>query len=198
MQTEILNLDPSDVLVLRTPAYLHATQRESVIADIKAQLGAGAKVIVLDGGLDLQVLRPAAVTEVQQDYPTTSRTLIVEVARDYERYRRQGGAPEQVAVVEMLRKEFDSADREKRAGRGRLQYVIERAEELDAEDAALAAAEVDDKPGIPAHTWVPRVHLVGEQQAFAISHDPIIDAYAIRDEDLTDAQRVEYKQVSVL
>lgn len=194
MQTEILNLEPTDVLVVRTTAYMHQGQRDNIVADIKAQLGADAKVIVLDGGLDLQVLRPASVADVQEDPAPAApaRILNEEVAREYEQYRRSGAAPEQVAVVEMLRKEFDSADREKRAGRGRLQYVIERAEELDAQDAALGEVLASEPAVLPAYTWVHASDLMEGQAGFAVSYDDKQNRYAILNENLTDHQRTTY------
>jgi hypothetical protein len=129
-----------------------------------------------------QVHAQAAAAEMAEAIDNQTIT-IEQVALHYETYRRTGTAEEQLRAVDALRKEFDSASKEKRAGRGRMEYVLDRAREMDAQMTA-ADAELD-KP--IEYVYLAEHELDGDQKLFALGQDAN-GRYAISLDNLTEAQ----------
>lgn len=75
---EALHLDPGDVLVIRATQFLSQAQREW-IAHRSREIFGDRKVLVLDGGLDLDVVRKTQFAVAQS---ATSSRPPVNVATD--------------------------------------------------------------------------------------------------------------------
>lgn len=58
-QVKVLPLRPTDVLVLRTPRTISQAQ-EQMVREAVQELTGHANVLVLDGGADVDVIRPTA------------------------------------------------------------------------------------------------------------------------------------------
>ena len=179
IETEFVFLQPADVLVVRTTAYMHQEQRAHIVAGIKAQLGAGAKVIVLDGGLDLQVLRPAGVA--------TDKLTVRLDASDMQKAISEVLEPGAVLLsAEAVRR---IAEKTGASAEAIARDLIDVGG-VAAPRAQEGPAEASEPAVLPAYTWVDKASLVGDQASFAISHDEKNDCYAILDENLTEGQRV--------
>jgi hypothetical protein len=58
----VLTLRPGDIVVIRCPVLLSADGVAHLRAALAKHIPAGHQVMILDGGLDLSVLRPEPVT----------------------------------------------------------------------------------------------------------------------------------------
>ena len=71
----LIQLQPDDVLVLRTPGRMDQAQRDAALAGLRSYLGPDRKVIFLDAGETLDVLRCAASDAAQTDQDGAQRAI---------------------------------------------------------------------------------------------------------------------------
>lgn len=53
----LIQLQPDDVLVVRHPSHLNRTQLDAMLAQLRSALGETQRVMILDGGQEIDVLR---------------------------------------------------------------------------------------------------------------------------------------------
>lgn len=123
------------------------------------------------------------VVEELEPLPSDPEPLITyeAVARNRAPWSDRNDIEEQLRVVQMFGAEYDSADKAKRAGRSRWQYVVQRAREMD-EAKANASAAVE----MPKYVWLTEAQVTRQQKLMALSQEG--NRYAIAVDDLTPEQ----------
>ncbi|MCX7283914.1 MAG: hypothetical protein NTX28_07695 [Novosphingobium sp.] len=71
----LIQLQPDDVLVLRCPGRMSQAQRDAALAGLRDYLGSDRKVIFLDAGETLDVLRGVDLAKAQGEQPGSSWTV---------------------------------------------------------------------------------------------------------------------------
>lgn len=130
----------------------------------------------------LELYEPVAPQAEPEPEPVVDQGPTYEaVARNRVAWAGRNDIEEQRRVVEMLGAEYDSADRAKRAGRSRWQYIVQRAREMD-EAKANASAAVE----MPKYVWLTEAEATQQQKLMALSKAG--DKYAVSVDDLEDGQ----------
>jgi hypothetical protein len=166
---------------------LAAVQHQQQIAHVRAMAGQ-SRAFADECRRLLEMYEPVVeeaqpepvVEEVADQGPTYEA-----VARNPSEWGGHPGAEEQLRVCMLLGAEYDSADKAKRAGRSRWQYVVARAREMD-DAKANASAEVE----MPKYVWLTEAEATQQQKLMALSKAG--DRYAVSVDDLTEAQRPAY------
>lgn len=57
LQTSVLSPEPGDVLVIKSREFLSQRQRDWLLQQVSQFVPAGVKPVVLDGGVDLQLIK---------------------------------------------------------------------------------------------------------------------------------------------
>lgn len=91
-EARVLRLEPDDIVVLTTSKQVSTADADEM-RDRMGALPEGHRVIVLDNGLSLEVLRPTQVApaQIQLDYKADSTGLMDEMRRHI-RMRGYGGS----------------------------------------------------------------------------------------------------------
>jgi len=68
----LIQLQPDDVLVVSHPSYLSMSQRDAMVDILRQTLGQTQRVLIIDAGQSLDVLRGVDLAEAQDELPTTT------------------------------------------------------------------------------------------------------------------------------
>lgn len=170
----LIELQPDDVLVLRCPGHMSQAQRDAALAGLRDYLGPDRKVIFLDAGEALDVIRVSLSGKVE----TNDIVRPAEQAQDGDQRAAHRQAYNDLAPEE--REQYGSFSG----------YVAYHG---GADPYAREVQHVDtDEPeaeGIPPHVWLYRNMLTDMQALAPLGRDDTNGQYAVAIDQLTDEQR---------
>lgn len=177
----LIELQPDDVLVLRTPGRMSQGERKT-LADGMAILGAGREVLIIDGGYTLDVVRIAVSGKVETNDIVRLADGDARLEREHARVQRR--AAQHADGTTYVDSQFRPITKEQNDAL------------IAARDAALGQREVQhvdtDEPeaeGIPPHVYLYRNMLTDLQALAPLGRDETNGQYAVAIDQLTDEQR---------
>jgi len=171
----LIELQPDDVLVLRCPHVLSREQQASLRGALQLVLGPDQRVVVLDGGQEIDVIRVSLSGKVETN----------DIARNAPQTDQDDA---QRAIWRQEYNALPPADREQYGSfSGYVAYhggVDPYAREVQHVDTP------DEEPaGIPPHVWLYRNMLTDLQALAPLGRDETNGQYAVAIDQLTDEQR---------
>lgn len=171
----LIELQPDDVLVLRCPHVLSREQQASLRSAMALVLGPDQRVVVLDGGMALDVIRVSLSGKVETN----------------DIVRNAAQTDQDDAQRAIWRQEYSAlppADREAYGGfagfvaaKGSVAPYSREVQHVDVPD--------DEPAGIPPHAWLYRNMLTDLQALAPLGRDETNGQYAVAIDQLTDEQR---------